>query len=108
MRVLEGQPLKLEWTFSVRGSFRRLELQLSEASEAFLEITPSSTFIVPEFEGRLTANLTGTNVTITFLSVNRTDSAKYEFKVFGSPGSISVPLKVIVECKYTANLSSSL
>ena len=108
VRVLEGQPLKLEWTLSVQGIFRRLELQLSGAFGAFVEITSSSTFIDPEFQGRLTASLTGRNVTITFFSVNRTDSANYDFKVFDSAGSITVPLKVIVECKYTVNLRSSL
>ena len=98
MRVFEGQPLKLEWTFSVQGAFRRAELELSGASVSFVEITPSSIFIDSAFRSRLTANVTGRNATITFLSVNRTDSANYVFKVFGSPGSVSVPLKVIVEC----------
>ncbi|XP_067056801.1 hemicentin-1-like isoform X2 [Acropora muricata] len=97
VRVLEGQPLKLEWTLSVQGTFRRLELEVPGADSALVEITPSSTFIDPKFEGRLTASLTGRNVTITFLSVNRTDSADYAFKVFGSSGTITVPLKVIVE-----------
>ena len=98
VRVLEGQPLKLEWTFSVQVTFCRVELELSGAPAAFLEITPSSTYIDPAFERRLTASATDGNATITFLSVNRTDSANYVFKVFGSPGSILVPLKVIVEC----------
>ena len=106
VRVLEGQPLKLEWTLSVQGTFRRLEFKLSEAVGAFVEIIPlSSPFITSEFEDRLNASLTGRNLTITFFSMNRTDSANYEFRVFGSSGSISVSLRVIVECKYTVNLS---
>ena len=104
MRVLEGQPLKLNWTFSVEGSFRRVQLAFSGAAAAFLEKTLTSTFIEPAFNGRLTASTTEGNATITFFSVNRTDSANYIFGVLDSSGVTPEPLKVIVECKYKPQL----
>ena len=105
VRVLEGQPLKLEWSFSVQGTFRRSQLGFSRSVAGFLEISLSSTFIEPVFSDRLTASTTERNTTITFFSVDRTDNANYVFGVYDSSGVTEVPLKVIVECKYTVNLS---
>lgn len=105
VRVLEGQPLKLEWSFSVQGTFRRSQLGFSGSVAGFLEMSLTSTFIEPAFSDRLTASTTERNTTITFFSVDRTDNANYVFGVYDSSGVTGVPLKVIVECKYTLNLS---
>ena len=102
-RILEGQPLKLEWTFSVQGTFRRVQLAFSGTAAGFLEKSPTGSFIEPAFQGRLTASTTERNATITFFSMNRTDSADYVFAVLDSSGLTEEPLKVIVECEYTAN-----
>ena len=104
MRVLEGQPLKLEWTFTVQGTFRRVQLAFLGVSAGFVEKQLAGSFIDPAFEGRLTASTTERNATITFFSMNRTDSADYVFGVLDSRGLTEEPLTVIVECKYTANL----
>ena len=97
--------MKLEWTFTVQGTFRRVQLAFSGVPAAFLETRLTGSFIEPAFEGRLTASTTERNATITFLSVNRTDSADYVFAVLDSSGVTGEPVKVIVECEYTVNLS---
>ena len=102
--VLEGQHLKLEWTFSVHGTFRRVQLGFSGSSAGFVEKSLTGSFIEPAFKGRLTAGTTERNATITFFSINRTDSADYIFAVLDSAGVTAEPLKIIVECKYTVNL----
>lgn len=104
MRVLEGQHLKLEWTFSFQGTFRRVQLGFYGAAASFVEATLIGSFIGPGFEGLLTASTTERNATITFFSVNRTESANYVFGVLDSSGLTEEPLEVIVECEYAANL----
>ena len=105
VRVLEGQPLKLEWTFNVQGTFRRVQLAFSGDAAGFVEVTLTGSFPLPAFNDRLAASTTERNATITFLSVNRTDSADYVFGVLDSSGVTEEPVKVIVECEYTVNLS---
>lgn len=101
VRVLEGQPLKLKWSFSVQGTFRRVEFVFAGGGALILDTSLTTTFLVPEFVGRLTASTTGRNATIAFFSVNRTDSNNYIFKVLDSDsGTTEVPLEVIVECEY--------
>lgn len=95
--VLEGQHLKLEWTFSVHGTFRRVQLGFSGSSAGFVEKFLTGSFIEPAFKGRLTAGTTERNATITFFSINRTDSADYIFAVLDSAGATEEPLKIIVE-----------
>ena len=97
---LEGQPLRLEWKFSVQGTFLRVQLSFSGAAIAFLEKTLTTTFLIGRFTGRLTASATETNATITFLSLNRTDSNDYVFAVLDTNGaSVTAPLQVVVQCK---------
>ena len=106
VRVLEGQPLKLDWTFSVQGAFRRVEFVFVDNGSIIVETSHTTTpFIAPAFEGRLAASTTARNATITFFSVIRTDSNNYLFDVLDSSGSTPVPLEVIVECEYTVNFS---
>ena len=104
VRVLEGQPLKLEWTFSAQGTFRRVQLGFSGSAVGFLEMSLSSSFIEPAFSDRLTASTTERNSTITFSSVNRNDSANYVFGVSDSSGITEAPLEITVECKYKPHL----
>ncbi|XP_067033410.1 hemicentin-1-like isoform X2 [Acropora muricata] len=98
VHVLEGQPLKLKWSFSVQGTFRRVEFVFAGGGALILHTSLTTTFLVPAFVGRLTASTTGRNATITFFSVNRTDSNNYIFKVLDSDsGTTEVSLEVIVE-----------
>ena len=106
VRVLEGQPVKLEWTFSAQGTFRRVQLGFSGSAVGFLEMSLTSTFIEPAFSDRLTASTTERNSTITFFSVKRNDSADYVFGVLDSSGTTVAPLEVIVECKYKPQICS--
>lgn len=100
--VLEGQPLTLEWSFSVAKTFLRLQLGLSGSLLAFVEASPGSpSAIRGVFRGRVSASSTETNATITFSSVNRTDTASYVFSVIDTDGDFaSAPLQLIVQCKY--------
>lgn len=101
VHVLEGQPLKLEWSFSVQGTFRRVEFVFAEGQAFIGDTSLTTTFVEPAFVGRLTASTTGGNATIAFFSVNRTDSNNYVFKVLDSDSrTTQVPLDVIVECEY--------
>lgn len=98
--VLEGQPLRLEWKFSVQRTFRRVQVSISGEALPFLEKSFTSMFLRGRFTGRLTASTTETNATITFFSVNRTDSNDYVFVVLDtSGGSVQVPFQVVVQCK---------
>lgn len=98
VHVLEGQPLKLAWSFSVQGTFCRVEFVFAEGQAFILDMSLTTTFVEPAFVGRLTASTTGRNATITFFSVNRTDSNNYVFKVLDSDSrTTQVPLDVIVE-----------
>lgn len=99
--VLEGQALKLEWTFSVNRTFRRVQLSFLGESVAFLERSLTTLFLNERFDGRLTASTTETNATISFLSVSKSDSNDYVFAVLDtSGGSVTAPLQVVVQCKY--------
>lgn len=101
LRVLEGEPLTLEWTFSVR-TFLRVELAVSGSPVELVEASPGSSIIRGIFRGRVSANSTETNATITFSSVNRIDTASYVFTVLDSNGDFAnaPPLQLIVQCKY--------
>ena len=101
VRVLEGQPLKLEWTFSVQGTFRRVQLGFLGSPAAFVEASLSSIFIEAAFSDRLTLSTTKRNATVTFFSMNRTDSANYVFGVLDTTSFAQEPLEVRVQCKYT-------
>ena len=100
IRVVEGQPLTLNWTYSIEGStFRRLTFGITAVP---IVDVPSSgdSFILDD---RVSVHITGTNVTnvtITFRTVDRDDSDDYTLVVltFGSESGTSV-VTIIVECK---------
>ena len=102
MRVLEGEPLTLEWTFNFTKTVLRVELR--DNREALVETYPVlnlPSIIRGTFVGRVSVSSTPTNATITFSSSNRTDTATYLFKVFDIAGGVAEePLQIIVQCKY--------
>ena len=103
MRVLEGEPLILEWTFNVTKTVLRLELR--DNTQALVETYPVvnlPSIIRGTFLGRVSVSSTSpTNATIIFSSSNRTDTATYLFKVFDIAGGVAEePLQIIVQCKY--------
>ncbi|XP_068685509.1 hemicentin-1-like isoform X2 [Montipora foliosa] len=88
LRVLETKQATLEWTYSIEGStFRKLEFKISG----------SDSFIVDAFfvgapiirDDRVTLNITGRNVTITFDTMNRNDSDDYLLIVQAADGKDS-------------------
>lgn len=99
---MEGEPLKLEWRFSVAKTLLRVQLGFSGSSVPFIEASPGSpSAILEEFLGRVWASSSQTNATITFSSVNRTDTASYVFAVINTDRDFAVaPLQLIVQCKY--------
>ena len=101
VRVLEEQPLTLEWTFEVLTTLLRVELAVSGIRVALVEASPGSSDIRGIFIGRATATSTETNATIEFTSMRRGDTARYEFAVIDKNGLFdAVPLELIVQCKY--------
>ena len=109
MRGLEGQPLTLNWTFSAGATLFRVELGVSGSRLALVELSPGSTRIRGIFSGRVDAIYTETNATITFSSLNRTDTATYLFVVLDEKdASAQVTLQLIVQCKYKLKHPSQL
>ena len=100
--VLEGQPLTLEWTFSVANTFLRVKLALSGSNLNLIEASPGSPSVIGRaFRGRVTASTTKTNATITFFFVNRIDTAIYVFTVIDTDSESAIaPLQLMVLCKY--------
>ena len=101
LRVLEGQSVTLEWTFSVVTTLLRVELTGSKLRLALVEASPVSSSVRGIFIGRGTASSTETNATITLSSLNRNDTDNYVFTVIDNDGSFAqAPLQIIVQCKY--------
>ncbi|XP_068685505.1 hemicentin-1-like isoform X2 [Montipora foliosa] len=99
LRVLEGESLTLEWTYIIAGeAFERAQLTFESRVLAFVEVDTDSLLIRPPFLGRLTANATATNATITLSALSRTDSGTYTFAALGALGSsASEVLEVVVQ-----------
>ncbi|XP_067030245.1 fibroblast growth factor receptor 3-like isoform X2 [Acropora muricata] len=99
VRVLEGQLLTLEWAFSVPNTVLRVQLHLQGSSIPVIEASPGSpNSIGKELRGRVNASSTETNARIIFFSVNRIDTANYNFLVIDTDWvSASAPLELIVQ-----------
>ena len=100
LRVLEGQPVTLNWTYSIQGSsFRRAAFGISGSNSFIVD----AFFIGPPIirDDRVTLNITGTNVTIiTFGTVNRNDTNVYVFTVEETNGEANSSfVEIIVKCK---------
>ena len=97
--ALEGQPLTLEWSFSVAKILLRVQLQLSGSLIPLLEADSRSSISIfrEALRGRVIVSIIETNATITFSSVNKTDTASYVFAVLDTVGSFAeAPLQIIV------------
>ncbi|XP_068734047.1 hemicentin-1-like [Montipora capricornis] len=99
VRVLEGQPLTLEWTYSIQGSlFQRLEFGISGAAVHIVEAFYTGNLLI--LDDRVSVNITATNGTITFRTTDRNDSNDYTLVVFtfGNNSGTS-DVKIIVDFK---------
>ena len=103
MQVVEGESVTLEWTYNTGGSsFQEAEFETQGFAFVVKTTTGPSTIIFPAFRGRLTANITETNASITFLAVNRSDSRTYDFVVFNQDfNSALQQVTLDVQCKST-------
>ena len=100
--VLEGQPLTLEWTFSVPRTFLRVQLGFSGAVLPLIEASLVSPGVIRGlFLDRVNASTTATNARITFSSLVRTYTGSYDFVVMDTLGAFArAQLQLIVQCKY--------
>ena len=103
VQVVEGESVTLEWTYNTGGSsFQEAEFETQGFAFVVRTTTGPSTIIVPAFRGRLTANITETNASITFLAVNRSDSRTYDFVVFNQDFNFALQQVTLdVQCKST-------
>ena len=104
VQVVEGESVTLEWTYNTGGSaFKEVDFR----SSGFLFIVKktaeeSSPNIIGAFVGRLTANITETNASITFVAVNRGDSRIYDFFLSNQGNQFALQqFTMDVQCKST-------
>ena len=65
---MEGESVTLEWTYNTGGSaFQEIDLRSQGFPFIVRKTAGASTIILPAFDGRLTANITETNASITSL-----------------------------------------
>ena len=82
MSVVEGESVTLEWTYEAGGSaFRQAEFVTQGVPFIVDRFRQDPVAVNSKFVGRVTANITETNASITFLAVNRSDSRTYDFRV---------------------------
>ena len=103
VQVVEGENVTLDWTYNTGGSaFQEAEFESRGFPFIVKKTTGASAIIFPAFVGRLTANITETNASITFLAVSRSDSRVYEFVVFNKNfGTALDDVTMDVQCKST-------
>ena len=83
MSVVEGESVTLEWTYNIGGGgFRQAEFVTQGVSFIVDRFRQEPVVIISAYVGRVTANITETNASITFLAVNRKDSGTYDFIVY--------------------------
>ena len=79
---MEGESVTLEWTYEAGGSaFRQAEFATQGVPFVVDQFRQEAIAVGPAFVDRVTANITDTNASITFLVVNRNDSRTYDFVV---------------------------
>ncbi|XP_068685573.1 fibroblast growth factor receptor 3-like [Montipora foliosa] len=107
VRVSEGQSVTLKWTYTIQGaSFRRADFRISGEATAIIEASLTGKPFTSD--DRVSANIMGTNVTITFRTVDRNDSNDYTLVILTSDGSITgiADVKIIVQVP-TSNIVTS-
>ena len=100
---MEGNELFLQWNYTLGGAFRLAEFDLSAIPEAIDiadRLLSQATLLNAAYQGRVKANIAATQANVTFLSLNRTDTGNYVFKVQRQDGKkISSTIKLTVQCK---------
>lgn len=79
---MEGESVTLKWKYNIGGGgFREAEFDTQGVTFVVGRFRQEPVAINSAFAGRVTANITETNASITFLAVNRNDSGTYTFKI---------------------------
>ena len=99
--MVEGERVTLKWTYDTGGSaFQEAELRSLGFAFIVRKTVGASTIIPPPFDGRLTANITEINASITFLAINRSDSRTYDFVVVNQDFRTTLRMVTMdVQCK---------
>lgn len=98
----EGNNITLEWRYTFgSGSFSQLQLFGKSIVIVYKSGPAKDPYIAPAYRDRLLANVTDTDTSITFLTVNRTDSVTYTLTLISSFIEIaSSQVEISVKCKY--------
>ena len=101
LHVVEGESVSVEWNYSLHGvGFLQTRFSIQGAGLVVLKIQTSAALISTSFRGRITENITESFASITFLSVNRTDSKAYTLAVTNVNGDDNVDtVEIQVQCK---------
>ena len=100
--MVEGENVTLQRTYNTGGSaFQESEFESQGFPFIVRKTSGASIRITPAFDGRLTADITETNASITFLGVNRGDSSVYDFSVFNQNGFTLQEFTMDVQSKST-------
>ena len=99
--VVEGESVTLTWRYNLSGETHQLTLFTTDGIffivQKFLEQSPK---IEDSYSGRITANITDTYSSFTFLSVDRGDNKTYRLNVQSTGGDNSSSVVLVVKCKY--------
>ena len=101
--MVEGKSITLQWTYDAGGSaFRQAELDADGVPFVIDRLRQEPIAINPAFVGRVTANISETNASITFLAVYRNDSKSYQF-IVQNEGRLADTraLDIEVHCEYS-------
>ena len=82
MSVVEDESVTLEWMYNIGGGGSRQAEFLTQRVPFIVDrFRQEPVVIISAYVGRVTANITETNASITFLAVYRKDSGAYDFIV---------------------------
>ena len=103
LQVVEVENVTLQWTYNTGGSaFQEAEFGSQGFPFIVRKTSGASIRISPAFDGRLTADITETNASITFLAVDRGDSRVYDFSLLNQDNQFTVEsFTMDVQCKST-------
>ena len=98
----EGKNVTLEWRYKFGGgSFRQLVFGTTSVPIVDKLAADKVANIPPAYRGRLLANVTDTYTSITFLGINRLDSAAYTLQIVEDTIERAYSqVEILVQCKY--------
>lgn len=104
VRVLEGESVTLNWTYTLNAGFLLADVRLVSSKEKKVveKITSGGTVKIDSaYHGRITADITDTFTFITFLAAHRNNTDGYKFGVNNLDNiPVSNTVQLVVECKY--------